>query len=129
MSASAFQALPRGGLSRVAARVPRATCGLRMQADVEASGEVADDAEEPKLSRAQRRMQGKYTKKNTDGSLKATQQVGTVILAPRGPVLCCTTQFDSAHTNFAGDGRRAHKEGRQAAGRPAARPGRGRLRR
>jgi exo-beta-1,3-glucanase (GH17 family) len=80
MSASAFQALPRGGLSRVSARVPRAVCGLRMQADVEASEEVSDESDSPKMSRAQRRLQGKYSKKNTDGSMKATQQVGTAFL-------------------------------------------------
>jgi hypothetical protein len=73
MSASAFHPAPLGSALGKAG-VRRVTCGLRMQADVEDSEEVGDDA--PKLSRAQRRMQGKYNKKNTDGSLKATQQVG-----------------------------------------------------
>ena len=47
-----------------------------MQAEVENSEEVVDDA--PKLSRAQRRLQEKYNKKNTDGTIKATQQVAAL---------------------------------------------------
>ena len=70
MSAAAYAPAPLGGLASVRAR--RGTCGLlRMQ---ETSEDVVAE-EGPKLSRAQRRMEGKKQKKNTDGSSKATQQV------------------------------------------------------
>lgn len=69
MSAAAYAPAPLGGLASVRAR--RGTCGLlRMQ---ETSEDVVAE-EGPKLSRAQRRMEGKKQKKNTDGSSKATQQ-------------------------------------------------------
>lgn len=76
MSVGAFQTTQLGSaLSKTRAR-PFA-CGLRMQAEVENSEEVVDDA--PKLSRAQRRLQEKYNKKNTDGTTKATQQVAALL--------------------------------------------------
>jgi len=72
MSAAAFAPAAVGGVS---ARVRRAAvCGLRMQADIKGATEDAGE-DGPKMSRAQRRMKEKYSKKNTDGSLKATQQV------------------------------------------------------
>lgn len=75
VSATAFAPAQVGIAS---SRVRRVACGLRMQSDAkDASEAVSEDAggDGPKMSRAQRRMQEKYSKKNTDGSMKATQQV------------------------------------------------------
>ena len=66
-------------------RSRRATCGLlRMQTSSDA--DVVAPAPQP--SRAQRRMQEKMSKKNTDGSVKATQQVRRAHCRPRLPEAC-----------------------------------------
>jgi len=84
VSATAFAPAQVGIAS---SRVRRVACGLRMQSDAkDASEAVSEDAggDGPKMSRAQRRMQEKYSKKNTDGSMKATQQATGGVRTAKG---------------------------------------------
>jgi hypothetical protein len=76
MQAMAFAPSKLGSLG-TSMRTGRAICGVLMQSGSSVQQDSADAGEDdgPKLSRAQRRLQEKYSKKNTDGSAKATQQV------------------------------------------------------
>ena len=74
VSSAAFAPSQLGASTGV--RVRSVTCSLRMQTDSIAESSADEgEGDGPKLSRAQRRLQEKYTKKNTDGSAKTTSQV------------------------------------------------------
>lgn len=72
MSATAFTPSPVLGSMASVRGMRRIACGLRMQSSEVSEDAVAEDG--PQLSRAQRRMQEKMSKKNSDGTNKVTQQ-------------------------------------------------------